>query len=160
MHRRTYLSTVGATGAVVLAGCSGGTDHQHGEDPWVDEERTEGRRQVEVEATAELGPGEYAVRRASPAVGVQYTIEFDVVEENAIDLFFLTRDEFRERYREGAGNELLFRQGLTAMGEVSKTLSSQVAAGEYAIVLDNTPVWGDADADGDVTVDLRVTGSV
>lgn len=122
-----------------------------------DVERSTGPQSARLEGEVTAPAGRYAARMFEPSASATYRVAFDVRSDGPIDLLFLESDEYG-RYRDRDGDVQVLTD-LSAFDSTEAALEGTVTPGEYAIVIDNTGVYG-ASPDGDAVVDLLITAEV
>lgn len=121
----------------LLGGCSGLLDDEESGDGGDGDGSGNGtpRTQTLLDERYEISEDEYAAATGEIERDVEVTIEFTVREGPAVDLFVMTRDEF-DNYQ--AGERFKFGQSASIEDEIDATNTAELAAGNYAFVVDNT----------------------
>lgn len=140
--------------AIVGLGTLSEPEHRIYGEGW-DVERSQTTTGANLEGTLELPAERYAAWELTPQTSVRYTIDFDVVEGEAIDVFVTDDDEY-DRYRERDED---FQVYLRARESTGEEMSEIFSADEYRLIFDNTAVFG-AQPGSDVTIELTVEASV
>jgi len=126
-----------------------------GEDAWSGE-RSASTTSVKVSGTATLDEGEYIARSFNPDLGAYLRIDAATEYGGAVDIFVMDREKL-DVYANRENH--FYYSSLSETGVRSEMLHGTLSSGDYAIVIDNTPVFG-AQPDGTVTVDVTITASL
>lgn len=135
MYRRTFIAGV-VTALGATAGCLGSGHRAVAPDQWDFEAETS----TEVVGSVTLPEGRYGAYQFRPSRPVTMAVEAHA--DAAIDVFFLDRTEYNDRYREG--DQIQYHARLSTTDATDVDMASEVPAGDYLLCFDNSGEYGTA----------------
>ena len=99
-----------------------------------------------------LGAGEYAGRIIETFGQSIFAMRINTREGGPVDVYLMDESDFEMYSR---GENISYHASLSEQSVRSTEMQSPIGAGDFALVVDNTPAFG-AEPDGRAVVDLEV----